>query len=254
MPRGLLTFCSALALAVAACTPSDGGVVVRPPNEPDHQPAGVVTSVEPEPLLGEGDFLAAPRVRLLPMWSRPGDGARADFRLDTRNPHGRRAPLLIERAKRVDGDAWYELLLPIRPNGSTAWARGADVDIEEASDRIVVDLSRRLLWHYEDGELAERLSVGIGAPATPTAVGRFSVWVKVRYENEDSVFGFLALGLSGFPPETSEWPGDGRMAVHGTTDPSDRGQAVSAGCIRVYNGDLDALLGVPLGTPVVIRA
>jgi lipoprotein-anchoring transpeptidase ErfK/SrfK len=29
---------------------------------------------------------------------------------------------------------------------------------------------------------------------------------------------------------------------------------VSHGCIRVYNGDLEKLLDVPLGTPVEIRA
>jgi lipoprotein-anchoring transpeptidase ErfK/SrfK len=44
------------------------------------------------------------------------------------------------------------------------------------------------------------------------------------------------------------------MAIHGTTDPTDRGQAVSAGCIRVFNGELVVLLGVPRGSPVVFRA
>jgi lipoprotein-anchoring transpeptidase ErfK/SrfK len=43
------------------------------------------------------------------------------------------------------------------------------------------------------------------------------------------------------------------MAVHGTSDPGDRGEAVSHGCVRVYNEDLRALLDVPLGTPVVIH-
>jgi hypothetical protein len=259
VPRRLLLFV-VLVLAASACEPSDDGGVVRPagPTAGEGSPVvatpDVAAPIELEPLLGHGDFVAVPRARLLPMWERPGGGPSEDFRLDTRNPHGIRAPLLIERARRVEGDAWYELLLPIRPNGTTAWARGADLEVRRARERIVVDLSRRLLWHYVDGELAERLRVGVGTPATPTATGRFSVWVKVRYDNEDSVFGFLALGLSGFPPDVSEWQGDGRMAIHGTTDPTDRGQAVSAGCIRVFNGELDVLLGVPLGTPVVIRA
>jgi lipoprotein-anchoring transpeptidase ErfK/SrfK len=42
------------------------------------------------------------------------------------------------------------------------------------------------------------------------------------------------------------------MAVHGTPNPGDRGQPVSHGCVRVYNDDMQALTGVPLGTPVEI--
>jgi lipoprotein-anchoring transpeptidase ErfK/SrfK len=42
------------------------------------------------------------------------------------------------------------------------------------------------------------------------------------------------------------------MTIHGTSSPSDRGNAVSHGCVRVYNEDLKSLLDVPLGTPVEI--
>ncbi|MGZ5289871.1 MAG: L,D-transpeptidase [Actinomycetota bacterium] len=41
--------------------------------------------------------------------------------------------------------------------------------------------------------------------------------------------------------------------MHGTSDPSDRGQRVSHGCIRVYNADMASLTDLPMGTPVVIR-
>ncbi|MGZ8606804.1 MAG: L,D-transpeptidase [Actinomycetota bacterium] len=262
MSRRLFAFAFISSLALSACAPSDDGGLVRPPAAaplvtPNAAPAATsdaAAKVEPSSLLGGGDFVAVPRERLLPMWHRPAGAEHADFKLDTQNATGRIAPLLVEDAKRLGGDAWYEVLLPIRPNGATAWARARDVRIRGATDRIEVDLSRRLLWHYVDGELAERLDVGVGTPLTPTAVGRFFVWVKVWYSNENGPFGFLALGLSGFSPVISEWPGGGRMAVHGTVDPDDRGRAVSHGCVRVYNGDLDALSQVPLGTPVVIRA
>jgi lipoprotein-anchoring transpeptidase ErfK/SrfK len=42
------------------------------------------------------------------------------------------------------------------------------------------------------------------------------------------------------------------MAIHGTSSPTDLGNAVSHGCVRVYNADLKRLLDVPLGTPVRI--
>ena len=63
----------------------------------------------------------------------------------------------------------------------------------------------------------------------------------------------FALGLSGFSPVLKDWPGGGRMAIHGTAHASDRGLMVSHGCVRVYNDDMVDLRRVPLGTPVVIR-
>jgi lipoprotein-anchoring transpeptidase ErfK/SrfK len=44
----------------------------------------------------------------------------------------------------------------------------------------------------------------------------------------------------------------GGWRVHGTPYASDRGQEVSHGCVRVYNPDMESLVDVPLGTPVVI--
>ncbi|MGH2640075.1 MAG: L,D-transpeptidase [Actinomycetota bacterium] len=51
----------------------------------------------------------------------------------------------------------------------------------------------------------------------------------------------------------TEWPGQPRLAIHGTDDPADAGRAVSSGCIRVLNRLLGVLRDVPMGTPVIIR-
>jgi hypothetical protein len=258
VPRRFLVILAALAL-LTACRPAESGPTAAPTPEPSARGAtglpvvDVTPAPELEPLALEGNVVAAPVHRFTPMWHEPGPQPRADFRLDTRNPLGRLAPLLVERGATLDGDEWYEVLLPIRPNGSTAWVRGADVELRARTERIEVDLSRRLLWRYDGAELVDRIRVGVGTPATPTGTGRFYVWVKVWYTNAQGPYGAAALGLSGFSPVLSEWPGEGRMAVHGTADPSDRGRAVSHGCVRVYNPELMALLDVPLGTPVVIR-
>jgi lipoprotein-anchoring transpeptidase ErfK/SrfK len=103
-------------------------------------------------------------------------------------------------------------------------------------------------------DLVDRFQVAIGAPQYPTGEGRFYVWERVAFADAAGPYGIFALGLSGFSPVLSEWPGEGRMAIHGTANPSDRGRDVSHGCVRVYNADMRALTRVPLGTPVVIRA
>jgi lipoprotein-anchoring transpeptidase ErfK/SrfK len=66
-------------------------------------------------------------------------------------------------------------------------------------------------------------------------------------------YGVYALGLSGFSDVITDWIGGGRLAIHGTDDPADRGHDVSHGCVRVYNPQMRSLTDVPLGTPVWIH-
>ncbi len=61
-----------------------------------------------------------------------------------------------------------------------------------------------------------------------------------------------SLGFSDAIEPWSEWPGQPRLAIHGTDDPNDTGQAVSKGCVRVLNALLPRLTDLPLGTPVTI--
>jgi hypothetical protein len=242
-------------LSLAACTSSPADVVA--PDQPTFvlgAPTGP-NGVEPQPpLLPEGvDVLAVPSERVISMWKHP-KVTEATFALDTQNPMGTLSPMLIEAAKRRAGEAWYRVLLPLRPNGTSAWVRESDVELRRIDQRIEVDLSERKLRYYVHGDLEQHFKVGVGTDATPTGTGMFYVWVKVQYASPYQPYGIAALGLSGFSPVLSEWPGGGRMAIHGTSSPSDLGNAVSHGCVRVLNDDLKALLDVPLGTPVEITA
>ena len=102
----------------------------------------------------------------------------------------------------------------------------------------------------------DRVTVTIGAASTPTPPGRYFVWARVATGRPAGPYGSFILGLSGFSEEIepwTEWPGEPRLAIHGTDDPADAGHAVSNGCVRVLNGLLRALRDVPIGTPVLIR-
>lgn len=224
-----------------------------PTAEPTAEPPSRIERTVPAIASGEGDFVVVPRVRYVPMWKRLGPQD-ADYAFDTRHPDGGPTPMLIADAE-VDprGDAWFQVYLPIRPNGSTGWVRADDVRVQERHDRLEVDLSKRTLEHYRDGELVDRFRVGVGTDQYPTGTGTFYVWVKVPFANPNQPYGIMALGLSGFSPVISDWPGEGRMAVHGTPYASNRGQEVSHGCVRVYNPDMETLVDLPLGTPVIIR-
>ena len=150
------------------------------------------------------------------------------------------------------GATWYEVRLPIRPNGTTGWVRATTVIGRDVGERIEVDLSKHRLWRFAGGRAVASFEVGVGAPASPTAPGHFFVWARVP-SDPSGPYGVLALGLSGFSHVITDWVGGGRLAIHGTSVSSDRGADVSHGCVRVFNPQMITLADVSLGTPVWIH-
>jgi lipoprotein-anchoring transpeptidase ErfK/SrfK len=102
-----------------------------------------------------------------------------------------------------------------------------------------------------DGERVRSILVGVGTATFPTTPGSFFVWARLTYD-PPGVYGVGALGLSGFSEVITDWAGGGRMAIHGTSDPTNRGHDVSHGCVRVFNPQMAQLAGVRMGTPVLI--
>ena len=169
------------------------------------------------------------------------------------NPWGERLSFPVEeRTRDAGGAVWLRILLGVAPNGVEGWVPAARVCATPVRDRIVVDLSAHRLRRWHDGRPIARFDVAVGDPSTPTPPGSFFVWARLDAA-ADGPYGTYVLGLSGFPPTVSEAPDGARIAIHGTTDPSDLGQDVSHGCVRVLNADMLRLRDVPMGTPVVIR-
>ena len=179
-------------------------------------------------------------------------------KVKTFNPLGQVVRMLVlDATVDEEGHRWFEVLVPERPNGQTGWVRVVDpstVQLDELPDRIEIDLSEYRLDYFIDGKRAARFEVGVGTDQYPTPTGTFFVWASVPQKDPNGPYGRFALGLSGFSPVLSDWPGGGRAAIHGTADPSDKGAKVSHGCIRVYNADMSLLEDVPLGTPVLISS
>jgi L,D-transpeptidase catalytic domain len=218
------------------------------------QPAIAPEQPGPGPILGKGTFVAVARDRTVDVWRKPGDASAPTIRQWGVNPIGQHIRFLVTDAKRDEhGNAWLHILLPERPNGADGWVLQKDVKLESVAQKIVVDLSRRTLEHFKGSRLLDRFRVGIGQPQWPTATGTFYVWAQVPQASPFGPYGVFALGLSGFSPVLKNWPGGGRMAIHGTANASDEGNMVSHGCIRVFNPQMETLKHVPLGTPVIIK-
>lgn len=187
-------------------------------------------------------------------WRDPGPAGSNAGRIATTNPFGQSMSFLVQDVMRdATGTDWVRILTGEYPNGAKAWVLATDVRLSTVTQRIVVDLSERRLVRYMDGKAHTKLEVAIGDEDTPTVPGRYFVWARVRYPTPGGPYGKLALGLSGFSEVVRFGPSPGRLAIHGTNDPSDRGQAVSLGCVRVHNAEISRLWSVPMGTPVLIR-
>ncbi len=151
-------------------------------------------------------------------------------------------------------DAWYRVQLPLRPNGVTGWVRAADVTLAAVDTRIAVDLSAHRVELYRRGRLVLTARAAVGAPATPTPVGRFYVNQRLVPVDRDGPFGPGAVGISAFSPVLKDWAQGGPIAIHGTNEPWSIGKSVSNGCIRIANATLlRVFAAVRAGTPVVIR-
>ena len=98
-------------------------------------------------------------------------------------------------------------------------------------------------------------AAAVGRPSKPTPTGQFYVTVKLRPPQISPVYGAWALALSGFSNVLDQFgTGDGQIALHGTSNTAEIGQAVSHGCVRLDNQVVTTLAKLlPLGTPVTIH-
>ncbi|HYI44099.1 MAG TPA: L,D-transpeptidase [Actinomycetota bacterium] len=256
-PRLLVAVCM---LAFPACA-GDADVAQTDPTPP---PASPSASPAEEFELGElapPDFAGGglglwTKDKFFTIYEKPTKSSRST-RLKAWNPLGQRLRLLVlDTAEMTEGGGWFKVLVPERPNGSKGWIRSdpKDMKVDQLPARIEVDLSERRLEYFEAGKLVRTARVGIGQDQYPTPTGTFYIWASVPQPSPTGPYGRFALGLSGFSPVLSDWPGGGRSAIHGTAVESDRGQKVSHGCVRVFNKDMRKLEKLPLGTPVLIEA
>lgn len=121
-----------------------------------------------------------------------------------------------------------------------------------ASPSIVINLPSRTLEFFAGQALVKAYPIAIGKPSTPSPLGYYHIFEK-------------EVNPWWFPPRTGEvvpsgphnplgyrWMGFAPLyGIHGTNAPWAIGLAVSNGCIRMHEEDVEELYEVvPYGTPV----
>lgn len=260
-------FLLVLSLALTACggvtvETADGGAVSVDRFAPAHvretSPA-VTPTTTPHPVwegfestIGHVDGLTAVARGPLGVFESPGSGP-AWTTLEPTTILGTTTVLAV-----VDGprDGWVEVMLPIRPNGSTGWVATDQLSFYVVDGEILVDLSDRHLTYVVDGVELLHTEIGVGSDYNQTPTGHYFVTDRVTVTDPDSPWGPHALGISARSDSITEFNGgDGIIGIHGTNNPASIGHDISLGCIRLPNDVMTALHGmVPIGTRVVISA
>lgn len=112
----------------------------------------------------------------------------------------------------------------------------------EAGTNLLINTTTRRLQLFQGSKLIETYPVAVGKHSTPTPTGLYKVVNKIV--NPGSVMGTRWMGLS-IP--------NGNYGIHGTNNPASIGTYASAGCIRMYNKDVEKIFPrVAIGTPVLI--
>lgn len=244
-----------LALAIGGCSSGGDGAVLeaRGPGGPGPSstaPSGTADSTTDTTQPPTSALVATASTTEVTAYTNPDEGADVQSTFGQSTGFGSPTTFLV-----VGGEGeWLEVLLPIRPNGTTGWVRSSDVSVSETDLQVVVDLGQRELAVLDGGDVVLQSPIAIGAPDAPTPTGLAYVTDLLETSSADNAYGPYAFGLSARSETYSEFAGgDGQIGIHGTDDPSSIGQAVSHGCIRLPNeviAELAALL--PLGTPVQI--
>ncbi|TVP68981.1 MAG: L,D-transpeptidase [Leptolyngbya sp. LCM1.Bin17] len=128
-----------------------------------------------------------------------------------------------------------------------------------ANTRIEISLSQRQLVLYQNETVQAEFPVAIGQDEWQTPVGEF----VVRDMRVDPVWRHPitqeAVQSGPTNPLGSRWigfaiEGEYHIGIHGTNQEDSIGEAVSHGCVRMFDHDIQSLYSrVTVGTPLVVK-
>jgi lipoprotein-anchoring transpeptidase ErfK/SrfK len=127
------------------------------------------------------------------------------------------------------------------------------------SMRLVLRLSERRVYLYQDQTILISYPVAVGRSGWETPTGQYQVIQKISDPIWQHPFTGEVVPPGPENPLGVRWIGfwtDGThyIGFHGTPNEETVGQAISHGCVRMFNQDVLALFEkVKLGTPVIVE-
>ncbi|MGN6475429.1 MAG: L,D-transpeptidase [Mycobacteriales bacterium] len=145
-----------------------------------------------------------------------------------------------------------------RPDESTSWITRSGVVMSRTHWAILVNISQHWLYVFKNGIEQASYPVGTGARGTPTPTG--SYFLAFHAPPNGPGYGSQMLETSAHSKVIAHFEGgnDAIIAIHGPISyQSDReignhGAAISNGCIRMHDRDLNHVKHVPNGAPIIL--
>jgi hypothetical protein len=179
-------------------------------------------------------------------------GAVARLKLNTEDGLPNVYLVLREWTDEDNGDVWFQVRIPQRPNGKTGWVREESVGpLQRVTTQLIVNRKTLRATLFRKGRKIFSTRVGVGKASTPTPGGRFWIREKLVLGGGHGVYGPLAFGTSAYSDKLTDWPKGGVVGIHGTNQPGLIPGRPSHGCIRMRNKAIKRLGRLmPIGTPL----
>jgi lipoprotein-anchoring transpeptidase ErfK/SrfK len=247
IPVALALVVAALGAVVAVDRWWEPDATAEPTTTSTTVPEAPTTTVEAPPLVPASVDLATPNGEI-PLYDRPNGKQVGTFQ--KWYGYTITSPIVQE------GFGWAQVMLPQRPNESTAWVRQADISRSSTDFRIIVKRSETHAYVFQGGKALFDFPIAMGKPSTPTPLGRY--FVAVVEHDLGHGYGPIVLDLSAHSEAIQSWQGagDAIIAFHGPFGAQAKiaagGAYVSNGCMRMLPEDQLKLDVIPVGTPVDI--
>jgi len=133
------------------------------------------------------------------------------------------------------------LMAALLPATTGAAADDVRPSVPAPMRRVVVSIPDRKLALVENDEVVRVFPVAVGAPASPSPVGTFSIVNRVSNPTYYKPGTVVTAGPTN--PVGTRWIGLSAKGygIHGTDRPASIGFARSHGCIRLRNADIERL-------------
>jgi len=138
-------------------------------------------------------------------------------------------------------------------------SQGTDQKSAIDNTHLVIKLSQRRVYVYQDNQLKVSYPIAVGKPGWETPIGRYKVFDMQRDPGWENPLNGKVIPPGPDNPLGTRWIAfwtDGRNSIglHGTPNEESVGQAASHGCIRMRNQDVLALYAlVKIGTPITVE-
>jgi lipoprotein-anchoring transpeptidase ErfK/SrfK len=143
-----------------------------------------------------------------------------------------------------------------RPDEAETWIARSSAVLTTTHWAILVDIGEHWLYVFHDGIQQAAFPVGNGASNTPTPTGTY--FLAFHAPPNGPGYGSVMLETSAHSKVIEHFEGgdDAIIAIHGPvgsdSEIGTQGAAISNGCIRMHDWDLNQVKHVPNGAPIIL--